>query len=274
MGKYSDADIDAMLKRIHDNVEKQSTNYENDSEDKNTEHTVKLDVQSNTPEELINLIMADIGKNGGKPQKSTDIEQYDISGFEIEETVGEELEEFSKMVDQTMDEYDETEDESLHVINEEKQPLDIEERLSDLFVEITQSNESENLSLNIDEEEIQNTEKSEDVFVEEESPEMVSEISESVSEIDGGFEDTDTNHIAPPVITDEQNELQEISLQMEECTGDISEKTDNYNYSNIDFSAMSNVTASFVKKGLSTFAINKEAEKQFHNAKDENNELD
>ena len=82
MGKYSDVDIDAMLKRIKDNVDKQG---EVGTSDEPVLENADQDVSKSTPEELINLVMADIGKRGGSPQKSTDMDQYDISGFEIEE---------------------------------------------------------------------------------------------------------------------------------------------------------------------------------------------
>lgn len=81
MGKYSDSDIDAILKSIQENVDKQTpdTMVEDESiEPKSTK-------EASTPDELISLIMSDIGKKDEKTKKSEDADKYDISGFEIEE---------------------------------------------------------------------------------------------------------------------------------------------------------------------------------------------
>ena len=66
MGKYSDSDIDAILKSIQENVDKQTpdTMVEDESiEPKSTK-------EASTPDELISLIMSDIGKKDEKTKKS------------------------------------------------------------------------------------------------------------------------------------------------------------------------------------------------------------
>ncbi len=81
MEKYSDVDIDAMLKRIQENVEKRSPA----AEESEAPADVAQKGGKKSPDELIDLIMADIGEDSVKKTKSADAEKYDISGFEIEE---------------------------------------------------------------------------------------------------------------------------------------------------------------------------------------------
>lgn len=82
MDKYSDVDIEAMLKRIHENAEKSESNHENKSIKERIDSDSK--VNDVDPDNIINLIMADIGKKGETLKQSSDMEMYDISGFEIE----------------------------------------------------------------------------------------------------------------------------------------------------------------------------------------------
>ncbi|MBQ7294037.1 MAG: hypothetical protein IJW79_09905 [Clostridia bacterium] len=85
MGIYCDSDIDAILKSIQENVDKQIPDTK--AEDDNVE--TKSTKDASTPDELINLIMSDIGQKGEKAKKSEDSDKYDISGFEIEEIIEE-----------------------------------------------------------------------------------------------------------------------------------------------------------------------------------------
>lgn len=87
MGKYSDVDIDEMLKRIQENVDKQSSNAESKAE----YVPLKREKSSadSSPDELLDRVIADIEKRGIKSKPSTEVSQYDISGFEIEEIVDE-----------------------------------------------------------------------------------------------------------------------------------------------------------------------------------------
>lgn len=79
MGKLSDTDINAMLKRIQDNVDKQTAS---DKEEKNITHEGE-----NTPAQLIDKLKAHVGKNKTADSKVvSEVDDYDISGFEIENT--------------------------------------------------------------------------------------------------------------------------------------------------------------------------------------------
>ena len=94
MDKYSNIDIDAMLKRIKENVDKQSDTDESEDESAKNESATP----DCTPEELVDKVIADMEKRGSHFKKSADVSQYDISGFEIEETSEEAIEELIEIV--------------------------------------------------------------------------------------------------------------------------------------------------------------------------------
>ena len=79
MGKLNDAELDAMLKRIQDSVEKQTAEQNDGS--KNASST---DV--NTPDELLSKLEAYVGdvKISESDKENSESSDYDISGFEIE----------------------------------------------------------------------------------------------------------------------------------------------------------------------------------------------
>lgn len=79
MGKLNDAELDAMLKRIQDSVEKQ-TAEQNDG----SKNASSADV--NTPDELLSKLEAYVGdvKISESDKENSESSDYDISGFEIE----------------------------------------------------------------------------------------------------------------------------------------------------------------------------------------------
>ncbi len=86
MGKYSEADIDAMLKQIRDTVDKQSV--DNTPESENSKKNASPDELINKPDELINKIKANISDDVTlSSENEEDKDNYDISGFEIEEEI-------------------------------------------------------------------------------------------------------------------------------------------------------------------------------------------
>ena len=139
MGKYSDVDIDAMLKRIQDNVDKQSAEKDVEVENKGP---VSSNTAESTPDDLINLIMADIGKNGGTPKKSTNMDEYDIRGFEIEDSLEEEDEEIELVDAREKSVEDSVEMEETEKLNLDEDSETVEEDESDESVELTENGES------------------------------------------------------------------------------------------------------------------------------------
>lgn len=79
MEKYSEADIDAMLKQIRDTVDRQSANNTPESEN---------GLKDASPDDLINKVKANIDDDVTLSNDNVeDKDNYDISGFEIEEEV-------------------------------------------------------------------------------------------------------------------------------------------------------------------------------------------
>ena len=79
MGKYSEADIDAMLNQIRDTVDRQSANNTPESEN---------GLKDASPDDLINKVKANIDDDVTLSNDNVeDKDNYDISGFEIEEEV-------------------------------------------------------------------------------------------------------------------------------------------------------------------------------------------
>lgn len=79
MGKYSEADIDAILKQIRDTVDKQSVNNTPESENS---------LKDVSPDNLIDKVKASIDDDVTLSKENEDNkDNYDISGFEIEEEV-------------------------------------------------------------------------------------------------------------------------------------------------------------------------------------------
>ena len=283
MGKYSDADIDAMLKRIQDNVEKQSANSENEKEDK---EPVRADLPNNTPEELIDLIMADIGKNGGSPKRSTELDQYDISGFEIEEPMEDPQNEVSEdFVEAPIDENtDDQQDAEIILTEDMRDTYESNEK-----VEKSEEDNTEHIC--VVENETADTvddELHEELLFEEEPPmeelelidlpepiDLFDEMSEKRSEecvedteisINDNVDESDIVTVGSEPMNDVPEAEETPSVQEQATTEESEEEI--FDTQEFDFSTMSNVTSAFAKKdnlltnSSASFESYEEAQKQ------------
>lgn len=165
MGKLSDTDINAMLKRIQDNVDKQTAS---DKEEKNISHEGE-----NTPAQLIDKLKAHVGENKTVDAKVvSEADDYDISGFEIEDTEDESEEAVEESSDASVEISDENVDDRRP--NEETEP----EKLNSLNDEITEKEV-------LDEKRTENTVDGVEAFVEE----AKAEESENESEVEAEVEE-------------------------------------------------------------------------------------
>ena len=106
MEKINNADIDALLKKIQDDVHKQTDTEYNSAED----DAEKI----NTPDELIDMLAESVGnvKPDEREPEPTEQDDYDISGFEIDSECVEEVTERS-VVEEIAEEADEAEQDTL-----------------------------------------------------------------------------------------------------------------------------------------------------------------
>ena len=249
MGKYSDADIDAMLKRIQENVDKQSSNDIAESAEENTDAVQATEKKSQ--DELMELIMADIGDDASKKTKSADAEKYDISGFEIEDidesesTVAENEEAPAPIVEATADEEAEELEELSSV--DEISPEEVIKANSEALVEELPDEELEELPdiltrENISDDTEDNVESASNL--EDETPLEVSDLTEIFDEV--SVENEELVDLAEDSVEEKESDFTP-SIEAEEADSDTPSDDEATDDATNEDEALEDVTGAFVK---------------------------